>query len=98
MPTGVSMRRVASVSPVVPVRCRSARRARMLSMREASMVDAKGSGDVFKSCKDERYLFSKQLMLKPFNFESQIHLLASILVRKWLKMPVYAGVLFSTRT
>jgi hypothetical protein len=28
----------------------------------------KGLGDVFKSSKDERYLFSKQLTLNSFNF------------------------------
>jgi hypothetical protein len=32
------------------------------------MVDAEDLGDVFKSGKDERYLFSKQLTLNPRAF------------------------------
>lgn len=41
-PTGVSMRCVGSAPPVLPLCDREDKRARALSMREASMLGAKG--------------------------------------------------------
>jgi hypothetical protein len=57
-PTGVSMRWVSNALPV-PVRCRAAKRASALSIREASMAELAGFGDVYalKRSKDGHYFF-----------------------------------------
>jgi hypothetical protein len=59
---------------------------------------ADGLGNVFKSSKHERYLFSKQLTLNPFIFASQTQALAGVLGRKLLKMTAFARVLFSKKS
>jgi hypothetical protein len=61
-------------------------------MKEASMMGAKGLGDVFKRRKDESNFFQNNCGRTHQFFESQTQVLAGILGQMWLKMPVNAWV------